>query len=48
MQQTQKDKIDRTKNGLLGMALVGALSSDPRLVKIFFININKIIILINF
>ena len=32
MQKTQKGTIDRTKNGLLGMAIVGALSSDPRLV----------------
>lgn len=32
MQKTQKGSIDRTKNGLLGMAIVGALSSDPRLV----------------
>lgn len=28
---------NRTKDGLLGMAIVGALSSDPRLV-IFFIS----------
>jgi hypothetical protein len=26
---------ERTKDGLYGMAIVGALSSDPRLVKFF-------------
>ena len=28
---------NRTKEGLLGMAVVGALSSDPRLVKSLFL-----------
>ena len=28
-----KGTIDRTKGGLLGMAIVGSLSSDPRNVK---------------
>ncbi len=28
----KKDKDNRSKNGLLGMAIVGAISADPRLV----------------
>jgi hypothetical protein len=36
----QKDKDNRSKNGLLGMAIVGAISADPRLVNIFLLFIN--------
>ena len=33
----QKGSIDRTKGGLLGMALVGSLSCDPRNVNLFYL-----------
>ncbi len=35
----QKGTVDRTKNGLLGMAIVGALSCDPRNVKNVLIHV---------
>jgi hypothetical protein len=34
----QKDKDNRSKNGLFGMAIIGAISADPRLVNLILID----------